>query len=161
MSTKETLDIYFLVGSHSRHSNHWMLWIHDKVQQHSHSWLHCYELRRLYGILLASTQLVYKCQEVPRSCERTFQHYSAGNLHPTRFHNTNGSGNVCLAGRVWWNQYTYILSSNMWQDMYLHICLTAMCTNTFCLCVCDVYLYISNHLMCNVCGNSVMCDVYR
>ena len=64
MSTKETLDICFLVGSHSRHSNQWMLWIHDKGQQHSHSWLHCYELRRLYGILLAAHSLftsVRKC----------------------------------------------------------------------------------------------------
>ena len=29
MSTKEILDICFLVGSQSRHSNHWMLWIRD------------------------------------------------------------------------------------------------------------------------------------
>ena len=35
-----------------------------------------------------------------------------------------------------------------------------MCTNTF-IYVCDVYLYISNHLMCDVCQNSVMCDMYR
>ena len=45
--------------------------------------------------------------------------------------------------------------------MYLHICQAAMHVYKYILPMCDVYLYISNHLMCDVCQNSVMCDIYR
>ena len=150
MSTKETLDICFLVGSQSRHSNHWMLWIRDTSWADNNTATHGCTVMNLddyTGFCWWHTA----CLQVSGSAGHVRGHSSITvqvicTQHGFIILMCHG---VCVCrGGGGWNMYTYILSSSVWQDVYLNISLVVMCTNTFCLCVSCVSIHLMLSILC-------------